>query len=150
MKPTGFFAWLLGMGSEPKSTFEATRNYSEMHGRPDECNPLLNYKVPFVQQQHINLCGDACALMLQKFWGMAITISVDQNPRGVLEGSTTDDVKDFFPQDACKAVTPMPSNRTWDSRHLAYAMACGGPIICCTENLGGVDRSLLETCLERS
>src|SRR6202035_2852106 len=75
MKPTGFFAWLLGMGSEPKSTFEAKGNYGEMSGKLGEVNPHLNYKVPFVHQQHINLCGDACALMLQKFWGMATSPS---------------------------------------------------------------------------
>jgi Papain-like cysteine protease AvrRpt2 len=138
MKPTGFFAWLLGMGSEPKSTFEAKGNYGEMSGKPGEVNPHLNYKVPFVHQQHINLCGDACALMLQKFWGMATNISVDQNPRGPLTGSNTDDIVAFFPPNACKSVTPKPANRTWDSRRLAYALACGGPIICSTENLGGL------------
>ena len=48
----------------------------------------LQLRVPFEQQQHVNLCGDAAALMIAKFWQIETLINLQQNSRGVLEGSS--------------------------------------------------------------
>ncbi|WP_158513259.1 cysteine peptidase family C39 domain-containing protein [Francisella uliginis] len=93
----------------------------------------INYNVPFVFQNHINQCGDACVYMLLLYYGLPHTSTfaierlelnpsfpglqvfrIRKNDRGVLKGSTTDDlvermdnfirIKDYENKYLCKKI----------------------------------------------
>jgi ABC-type bacteriocin/lantibiotic exporter with double-glycine peptidase domain len=97
----------------------------------------IYYDVPFIPQRHINLCGDACALMLLRFCGID-TGGKDtrQNPRGVLEGESTDSLTQDYP--APWSSHALPTNRTSTSDGLAALLSWKGPVICALGTLGGL------------
>jgi hypothetical protein len=99
----------------------------------------LEYEVPFVHQNHVNLCGDASAQMLAMFNGRAPTIAIkantghansyrlQSNPRGVVEGSNDDDVAaviraaGLYPWNIC------PREGLWTAGLVRSALEMFGP-----------------------
>jgi hypothetical protein len=99
----------------------------------------LEYEVPFVHQNHVNLCGDASAQMLVMFNGRPATIGLKanaghdgsyrlrHNPRGILEGGTDDDLVAVLraaglqPWNICPRVGP------WTAAFVRAALETYGP-----------------------
>jgi len=144
MKPNPFFAWLIGMRRTPQSTAEL----------PDPGNPLdrakngipapgpnvisFDYTVPYIHQNHINLCGDACAIMMVGFWSLAVnlTTTTAENPRGMLAGSTLEDMRKIFPRGSSFHIE-RNQEAPWTAAELADKLKNHGPIICSTQSMGG-------------
>ncbi|MBS1872219.1 MAG: hypothetical protein JSU00_03325 [Acidobacteria bacterium] len=94
--------------------------------------PYVRHDVAFIPQVHINKCGDACASMLLQYRGRPIPAHIVNaiNPRGVLSGLTTDDLKRTYPPAHRWLSLPKPEGGLWDNATLAYCLKTYGPIIC--------------------
>jgi hypothetical protein len=130
MKLPKKFRFLIGMRSETKTVVPDLRA-GGVNADTCEADPHLTLRVPFVAQQHVNLCGDACALMLLKFWGRdTLGRDTNTNPRGPLGGSGFDDICSMFPHENWRAPFPIPPKaQGWTARKLAYQLATVGPLI---------------------
>jgi Papain-like cysteine protease AvrRpt2 len=99
----------------------------------------LEYEVPFVHQNHVNLCGDASAQMLVLFYGRPATIGMKsnvghansyrlkRNPRGVVEGSNDDDVVATIQAAGLQAWNICPRVGQWTAAFVRSALETYGP-----------------------
>ena len=96
-------------------------NEPNMSSKTKEAEPNVVIPVPFVAQQHGNMCGDACVNMLYAFMGQQPPQDMCVNPRGAFEGLDIQDnnIDHFF----WNIDDPNPERR------LAYALLTHGPII---------------------
>ncbi|MBN3804791.1 hypothetical protein GXB81_17295 [Paraburkholderia sp. Ac-20336] len=105
--------------------------------------------VPFVHQQHINLCGDASVNMLLAYHGKT-TNDLAKNPRGILSGLT---VSGIIAQIKEKGLQPthvrLPTARraeckaSWQNGPLCKALDRHGPIIC----MGRLPGDVVDHCI---
>lgn len=128
MRLTGLFATVCNFSSRDTSTPEAL--ISPPSGdRP--ANHALCKNVEFIHQQHVNMCGDACVNMLFAYKGKAYERMFKRNPRGVLEGLDTQQVKDkLMEAELLPVPIPYPENRKWPAQQLASLIIAYGPLIC--------------------
>ncbi len=92
----------------------------------NEAYPYINYPVPYVHQPHVNVCGEACVLMLYKFGQKNGGPNVNVNPRGVFEGEdSVDKLVSAWPELTC---IKKPGRIA--SMRLAWVLAEYGPFIC--------------------
>jgi len=87
--------------------------------------------VEFIRQRHINMCGDACFNMLLSYKGKPHEKSLKQNPRGILEGLTSSEMKEKLL--GAGLVSPQlqyPQDRKWSAKDLTAIMNEHGPLIC--------------------
>jgi predicted double-glycine peptidase len=100
-------------------------------GTPANQLPFCRLDVPFVQQTHVNMCGDASVRMLVAYHKNQPPAPIGENPRGALEGQTTDDVA---AQIQAAGLTPMslalPADRKWTGPALAQLLRAMGPVAC--------------------
>lgn len=61
----------------------------------NESPTSITLRVPYVYQEHVNLCVDASAMMILMAWGFAPNRDTTTNPRGPLKGSTFDNHSDM-------------------------------------------------------
>ena len=109
------------------------------HGHHPVGEDALEYDVPFVHQNHVNLCGDASAQMLVMFndrqpnlgmkpnVGHADSYRLKRNPRGVLEGSNDDDVVGLIQAAGLQAWLICPRVDRWTRDLLRAALETYGP-----------------------
>ncbi len=98
--------------------------------------------VPFVHQNHINLCGDTCAQMLLLYHNGVGSVGLKQhsrrpgeyrmrrNPRGVLDGATDDDIVATLHNAgryACNLV--LDAGFRWSTDSLGQVLGQLGPIV---------------------
>lgn len=88
--------------------------------------PFLHYTVPFESQKHINMCGEACVVMLKKFKGIPPAINMDVNPRGVLEG-----VDSIITLANTHSLRVGYFGRPITNKKIARVLSDHGPFICC-------------------
>lgn len=95
--------------------------------------PAYGIDVPFEQQTHVNLCGDASLNMLFTFKKKPTArVDLKKNPRGALEGINTDDVKariDAVDGLVAKQLKPKAA-KAWTALELAQQLYAHGPLIC--------------------
>jgi hypothetical protein len=96
-------------------------NEPNLSNKTKEAEPHVAIPVPFVAQQHGNMCGDACVNMLYLFMGEQAPQDMGVNPRGIFEGLDIQDANldTLF----WKIDDPNPERR------LAYVLLKYGPII---------------------
>lgn len=100
-------------------------------GAPSHVHPYARFTVPFVHQGHVNLCGDACVEMLLAFKGRPYRSELRKNPRGIVEGSSTDDLSERLAAAGVRVYSlPLPHDRRWTPQLLAAFLQKSGPIIC--------------------
>ena len=99
----------------------------------------LEYDVPFVHQNHVNLCGDASAQMLVMFHGRPATIPLKgnaghpnsfrlkRNRRGVLEGSNEDKLVAMILASGLQAWNVCPSVGLWTGPLVRSTLETFGP-----------------------
>jgi hypothetical protein len=92
----------------------------------------LQLRVPFIHQDNVNLCGDAAALMIAKFWQLDTIIDTSVNPRGAFEGS---DVREHvkittFGKLKWDLVDPPGTARTWTAAEVRDRLSTRGPLAC--------------------
>lgn len=99
-----------------------TRMTKRNHGHTATGAGSVQLNVPFVHQNHINMCGDASVNMALKSHGKDFDAPVKEsvghggdvrlrrNPRGVLEGLTTDDVIDRLKAKGLEPISLDPSS----------------------------------------
>jgi hypothetical protein len=102
-------------------------------------NDGLEYEVPFVHQNHVNLCGDASAQMLVMFNGRTATIGMKsnvghhnsfrlkRNPRGVFEGANDDDLVAMIQKSGLQAWNICPKAGLWTAKLVRSALETYGP-----------------------
>lgn len=105
-------------------------------------NPDLGgqeYQVPFVHQNHCNLCGDSSAQMLLLFnnypasapiknnAGHANSWRMRRNPRGILEGANDDDVANIIKAAGMNAWNIYPQHGGWTANLVLSALQTYGP-----------------------
>ena len=128
MRLTGVFASACNFSSRDTSAPGAL--ISPAAGdRP--ANHALCKNVEFIHQQHVNMCGDACVNMLFSYKGKVYERAFKRNPRGILEGLATQQVKDKLMEAELLPVRiPYPENKKWQARQLASLINEYGPLIC--------------------
>jgi hypothetical protein len=99
----------------------------------------LEYEVPFVHQNHVNLCGNASAQMLVMFNGRAPTNAIKsntghsnsyrlrRNPRGVVEGANDDDVAALIRAAGLHPWNICPREGLWTAAFVRAALETYGP-----------------------
>jgi hypothetical protein len=99
----------------------------------------LEYDVPFVHQNHVNLCGVASAQMLITFNSRPPTVAMkpnvghnnsyrlQRNPRGVVEGSNDNDVVALIKAAGLKAWDICPGTGQWTAQFVRSALETFGP-----------------------
>src|SRR4051794_33394709 len=80
----------------------------------------------YQHQKHINMCGEACVVMLYKYHHDDAGVNMTHNPRGVLEGGAPHKLVERFAKlDWTKSWEP----KDFKERSLAYALGTYGPLI---------------------
>jgi ABC-type bacteriocin/lantibiotic exporter with double-glycine peptidase domain len=89
------------------------------------------HNVPFIHQTHVNLCGDACVNMLLAFKGRPYEAKLRNNPRGVLEGQSSNDLSARLKAAGLPHFAlAHPESKQWAPTELAEYLQKFGPIIC--------------------
>ena len=118
--------WLVNKRSGPSSTANVGA-----YGLLVKADPSTVYQVPFVAQKHINMCGEACVVMLQKFKGAPVSINMNVNPRGLSEGG--DGVGELANQHGLRNHYFQGDTNNLTSKKIADALDNYGPLICAGE-----------------
>ncbi|MCC6133264.1 MAG: hypothetical protein IT186_25315 [Acidobacteria bacterium] len=99
----------------------------------------IEYEVPFVHQNHVNLCGDASAQMILMFYGKQPSIAlkrnvghdnsyrIKRNTRGIVEGSNDDDVAAVINGSGLRAWGFSPMLGPWTAETVRDALETFGP-----------------------
>lgn len=99
----------------------------------------VEYPVPFVHQNHCNLCGDASAQMLLMFnnrpdmplvkgnVGHPNSFRLRRNPRGIVEGADDDDIGDSITAAGLMAWNIYPTAGQWCANSVRQALENYGP-----------------------
>ena len=112
--------WIIGMTYNTDAT-----------GLPESAT-RLQLRVPFVHQQHVNLCGDAAALMIAKFWQLDTLVDTSRNPRGAFEGSMVGEhkhISSFGVLNWKREDGPAAAHR-WTAAELRDRLSTHGPLAC--------------------
>lgn len=143
MKLVGPFAKILGYSTRDRGTSEALISHPfNVTGVRD--NARINNGVPndrpenyafcnveYIPQRHVNMCGDACLNMLLAHKGQPHEKAFKHNPRGILEGLDTDQVKQkLLNAGLVPAMIQRPQNEKWSGKDLASMINEYGPVIC--------------------
>ena len=95
---------------------------------PADAPSSMQLRVPFVPQRHVNLCSDACAIMIAQAWGEMTITNTKTNPRGAFESA---EIKDHQPIAGriidWKEIQP---SSAWGIKDYLYYMAAFGPLGC--------------------
>jgi len=154
MKLTGLAAKVFGFESrEPEGPSLISRPFNPSVSTNHALGPLQELRtlrrplieeehvfldVPFVHQQHVNLCGDACVSMLLGYLGRPQP-DLSKNPRGLLKGLSTSGYVSLFQQNGVEPVRvqwplPLPRQKgdlpAWTTESLCAALRKHGPILC--------------------
>jgi hypothetical protein len=90
----------------------------------------VQLRVPHVEQNHVNLCADASAMMIMSWWALQHGLTTATNPRGALEGSSPSDHNVAGNLVVKWEFVPLPPPGQWTSRLLHDALSTCGPIAC--------------------
>jgi hypothetical protein len=97
--------------------------------------------VPFTAQSHVNLCGDACANMLIRFYNNASNVDLTQsksnpaamkmmtNPRGMFSGSGPNEWARELAGAGLSPYSFFSHNPQFNSKQLYYILSDCGPFI---------------------
>lgn len=101
----------------------------------------IHFEVPFIQQNHINLCGDASASMLLMYHGRpamatvhasnkhANVFKLKENPRGTLEGADTEELKAALRASGLHLYRFRPYAATWTAQSIGDVLRNYGPFM---------------------
>ncbi|CAA0079198.1 Uncharacterised protein [BD1-7 clade bacterium] len=142
MKVLNPFRKIVGMS---KRDHHQIPNADVAHTQAQESSARVIHKhfpnVPFVHQNHVNLCGDACAAMLMMYHGKQPPYDMhlaprhddvwlmDRNPRGILAGANSDSLaSDFL---ALELITYQlyPFERRWTAAAVEVVLNLFGPFM---------------------
>jgi hypothetical protein len=99
----------------------------------------LEYDVPFVHQNHVNLCGDASAQMLLMFNGRPASVAMKPNaghqqsfrlrtnPRGIVEGGNDGDLVAIVRAAGLRPWNLCPRVGLWNAQLIRSALETYGP-----------------------
>jgi hypothetical protein len=90
----------------------------------------VQLRVPHVEQNHVNLCGDASAMMIMTWWLLEHGLTTEANPRGPLTGSSPEEHNLAGTLIVKWEFDPLPPPGQWTSRLLHHALITCGPIAC--------------------
>jgi len=106
--------------------------------------PSLEFAVPFVHQNHVNLCGDASVEMLVRYHGRHTDVSkvkqndgssasyrLRRNPRGVFDGSNEHDLKGMIEAAGLYGWRFCPRVGKWTAELVRLALDTYGPYAQC-------------------
>ena len=79
----------------------------------------------YEHQQHVNMCGEACVVMLYRYHGADAGIDMSRNPRGALKGGGTQKLLDGY----ARLAEETRRCRNFDKDSLAYVLRTYGPVI---------------------
>jgi ABC-type bacteriocin/lantibiotic exporter with double-glycine peptidase domain len=79
----------------------------------------------YEHQQHINMCGEACVVMLYRYHGDDANIDMSRNPRGVLKGGSVQKLLGRY----AKLADEERRCKNFDRDSLAYVLRTFGPVI---------------------
>lgn len=113
-------------GAQPALPADAATNPAYQANNTNEERPFVRYKVPFQAQKHVNMCGEACIVMLKQFKGLPPAINMDVNPRGVLEG-----VDGVITLANTHGLRVGYFGRPISNKKIAKVLTDHGPFICC-------------------
>src|SRR5260370_36149680 len=69
-----------------KDTSQACAFTVRPHNEDGDQLPYAHKEVPFVHQNYVNLCGDACVNMVLGYHEKPFKKELQQNPRGAFQG----------------------------------------------------------------
>ncbi len=142
MKLTTPFRQLFGMSQ---------RDHGHIPLSPDDGDPQHVYypNVPFVHQNHINLCGDACVAMLLLHHKKTMLYRIDkasvhvreavwtmrENPRGIVQGADPDELAGVFIAAGLFVYNVQPClSEAWSEPSLRRVLTVFGPFMAALES----------------
>lgn len=125
MRPPKLLAKIIGFSSKDKHRLliSAPTDLSAV-GKSD----YVNYKVHFIHQQHVNMCGDACVNMLLSFCGKPHSLRLKNN-RGIFDGMLYGDITERLEREGLKPAIA-PANAGLTERAFGELLSRGSPLIC--------------------
>lgn len=81
------------------------------------------FKVPYVKQSHVNMCGDACVEMLSRYYDWGLNINMARNTRGITDGLTGAEALQRLGDKGCRGYAA----RLGDLKNL---LTRRGPLMC--------------------
>ncbi len=112
--------------------FDANQSMLQFMFQPIDVKTKKVLAEYYVHQEHINMCGEACCVMLAKFAGEKAELP-KKNPRGPFEGAEWDDLaqtyKSSFAKNLLKKNYVGASGNKWTIEQLKQQLLQVGPMM---------------------